>query len=160
MKWLIYGSLTILLVLAAAGAYITVSCPCDRLPGVMLLGEEVPEPIEDWSFVNETGLCQVQVSNGVLPQSLNLNCMSADGELFVSCSRCAAKRWSNTALANPAGYIRVDGRVYPVRFSRLVEADQLDHAWATRADKLLKAFNREVDGNRPDHWWSFQLVSR
>jgi len=141
-----------------ATAYLTTACPCDRIPGIALWGEEQTEPVSDWEFANVVGLCQLQVSDGLLPQSLNLNCMSADGELFVSCSRCESKRWSNTALANPNGRIRIDGKVYQVVMTRLTDPEMLDNAWSARSAKL-RNLGRDVSGDRPDHWWSFQLNS-
>ena len=159
MKWIVYVLIALALVALAAGTYIATQCPCDRLPGVFLWGDEQAEPVEDWSFVNDTGLCQLQVSGGVLPQSLNLNCMSDAGELFISCSRCEGKRWSATAVAHPAGALRVGTTVYPVTLRRLTAPDELDRAWTARARKIERAFNRKVEGDRPDHWWSFQLSS-
>lgn len=147
-----------LLVVVGIGYWAT-QCPCERIPGVTLAGEETSEQIDDWSFVNDTGLCRIQVDDGLLPQSLLLNCMSASGELFVSCSRCADKRWSNTALGNPAGRLLVDGMIYPVNLQRLTEPARLDYAWLARITKL-RSMGREAPDERPDHWWSFKLTSR
>ena len=124
-----------------------------------LRGEVSSERIDDWAFANEVPLCQLQVSNGLLPQSINLNCMSGDAELFVSCSRCEGKRWSSIALIHPNGRIRIGERVYPVILKRLTDPGSLDRSWEFRKAKL-EAFGREVTSPRPDHWWSFQLVSQ
>jgi hypothetical protein len=157
-KWLIAG-LLVLGAVTASVAYVTFRCPCERLPGFVVWGEEQSQPVDDWTFANEARLCQLQVSNGVLPQSLNLNCMADEGELFVSCASCDGKRWSITALAHPDGKILIDGKVYPVRLQRLTDPAQLDRAWAAREDKLTQ-FGREARPARADHWWSFQLTSR
>jgi hypothetical protein len=152
-----FGAL-LLIALVGAGVYIGSACPCERMPGVALWGDEVAEPVADWAFVNETGLCQLQVDDGLLPQSLNLNCMSTDGALYISCSRCDGKRWSTTALNHPSGRIRVEGQVYPVQLRRVEDAAELDRAWAARAEKL-RGFGRTVSDARPDHWWTFNLSS-
>ena len=153
-------SLSGLIVVALGGAalYLGTACPCDRTPGVALWGEVQTETVEDWSFVNETGLCQLQVDNGILPHAINLNCMSANGELFLSCSQCEGKYWSTVALGNPKGRIRIDGLVYPVTLSRVKIAGELDRAWSARPDKL-HGVGHEVDDQRPDHWWSFRVRS-
>lgn len=130
-------------------------CPCERTPGGPLAGDEVTAAIQDWSFVNEVGLCQIEVDRGI-PWSVNLNCMSEGGDLFLSCARCDGKAWSTAALSNPSGRIRVDGRVYPVTLTRVTDPDVLDIAWKARARKM----GRGLDSPRLDHWWSFQLVSR
>jgi hypothetical protein len=150
LKYSIVGALVIAL---AAMAYIINACPCERIPGLWLNGEEVTSPVTDWSFANQAPLCQVEVRSW-RPHSVNLNCMSTGPELFISCSYCAEKSWSNTAISHPVGKIRIGERLFPVRFERIVEPDRLDLAWQTRAMKL------GLDATaRPDHWWSFELVS-
>ncbi|MEM9624431.1 MAG: hypothetical protein AAF993_22515, partial [Pseudomonadota bacterium] len=109
-KWL---AGIVALVACAAGATFWFACPCEVVPGGPLRGETVTAPVSDWTFVNAVPLCQMQVDIGI-PWSLNLNCMAADGEAFVSCSRCADKTWSQAALRNPRGYLRAGEQVYPV----------------------------------------------
>ena len=94
-------AVTVLAVLVLAGGvgYLSL-CPCGPVPGAWLRGDAPVGPVADWSFVNDRDLaplCQVQITTW-RPHSINLNCMSVDGELFVSCSRCAGKNWSNDAL--------------------------------------------------------------
>mgnify|MGYP001390856032 CR=1 FL=1 len=76
------GLVTLVLVLAvAAAAGWFFYCPCERTPGGWLLGERVSEPVTDWSFANDVPLCQIQVRAGLLPHSINLNCMASAGVL-------------------------------------------------------------------------------
>ena len=113
----------VLLVCIAGAVVYTTSCPCSRVPGAWLFGEWVTDPVDDWSFVNDADavpLCQVEIQTW-RPHSINLNCMADAGKLFVSCSNCAGKRWSQDALKHPAGKIRAAGRVYPVRFERITD---------------------------------------
>ena len=152
LKWI---SGVVVVGLFAAAATFWFACPCSRVPGGPLAGERAPGVVPDWSFVNEVGLCQVEVDRGI-PWSINLNCMSSTGALYISCSQCADKGWSNAALDNPQGFIRVRETVYPVRLTRLTAPADLDTAWRARSDKL----GRPADTPRPDHWWSFQLESR
>ena len=147
-----------LLAIAVIGLLMTyiLRCPCERIPGTVLSGVEVKEPVSDWSFANGVRLCQIQVQ-GVIPWSVNLNCMAdSDGALFLSCSRCDGKYWSGRALANPQANIRVGTDVYPVTLSRVAQTERLDHAWRTRASKTGMGAGQP----RPDHWWSFAVVSR
>jgi hypothetical protein len=117
---------TILLIGMAAGAVYFFYCPCERTPGGWLLGEVISEPVGDWSFANEVPLCQIQVSRGLLPHSINLNCMAADGELYLSCASCEGKTWSTAALADPEARLRLEDKVYPVRLTRVEDAQTLD----------------------------------
>ena len=139
------------------------TCPCERMPGAYLSGERVGEPVTDWRFANQVQLCQIQTQSGILPHAINLNCMADNnGELFLSCSECEGKRWSTAALENPAGYIRLNGLVYPISLRRLRDSSELDNAWQTRARKLANLRGQTLDeiSERPDHWWSFAITSR
>jgi len=148
-------ALLLLAALSIAGVVYAMSCPCERTPGLWVSGEPVEEPVADWSFANDAGLCQIQVS-GVLPHSVTLNCMSTGQRLFVSCSDCEGKRWSGYALADPEGWIKIGEFRYPVLIKRVDEASQLDKAWVAR----LRKVSRNQRPLRPDHWWSFELTSR
>ena len=144
------------LVLAAGIVAYTTACPCGRVPGAWLMGSTESQPVEDWSFVNDRAaipLCQLQITTW-RPHSINLNCMSNNGELFVSCSNCASKQWSKDALTHPHARLRAGPSIYPVTLTRLTDAARLDIAWAARIAKT-----GSKGAQRPDHWWSFQLES-
>lgn len=138
---------------AVAGTYWTMTCPCERVPGGYLVGEAVEEEVSDWSFVNSEPLCQIEVGN-LLRHSVNLNCMSFDGGLYLSCANCEGKRWSTIALDSGRGRIRVGDNVYPVSLEQVTDPDVLDAAWQARADKLGRESTARADG-----WWSFRLNS-
>ncbi len=151
-KWIV-GILCVGLL--GALAYVAISCRCERIPGLKLSGTENVDPVNGWEFANSAGLCQLEVA-GVIPHSINLNCMSDGPNLYISCSRCDGKYWSGVALAEPRGRIRIAGTVYPIELARVTDTAELDHAWTVRAEKL-RNFGRGVDTPRPDHWWSFRL---
>jgi hypothetical protein len=141
--------------LLAATLIFWFSCPCDRLLGGPLKGELVSAPVSDWSFANDAPLCQVQVA-AIIPWSVNLNCMSEGGQLYLSCARCEGKFWSSAALDNANGYIAMSGNIYPVAMVRILDNETLDIAWRNRAQKVGRG--RVLP--RADHWWSFSLTSR
>ncbi len=152
-----------LLVTAFLGWSIT--CPCDFTPGGLLFGDRAGEEVTDWSFANDVSLCQIQVG-GLLPYSVNLNCMAtSSGDLYLSCSVCDRKRWAGVVVGNGRAKMRLDGTVYPVTATRVLDPDELDRAWVARVDKLQihsTAINPAVPVGtpRPDRWWSFRVVSR
>ena len=153
-----------LLVTAFLGWSIT--CPCERTPGGLLFGDQADEEISDWSFANDLSLCQIQVSAGLLPYSINLNCMAtSSGALYLSCGGCDAKRWAGLVLGNSRAKMRLDGTVYPVTATRVMDPDELDRVWVARVAKLQvhsTPINPAVPVGTPraDRWWSFRVVSR
>ena len=151
--WVVAVSLVAVLA-AAGGLTFWYVCPCERTPGGPLHFAEATEPVTDWSFVNNVGLCQVEVQ-ALIPWSVNLNCMSDQKKLYVSCARCDGKFWSSVALRNESGRIAIGDRVYPVRMRRVLDPVELDRAWQARATKT----GRGSSQTRADHWWSFELTS-
>jgi len=151
------GTLLVALIVVAVGAFAVYFfyCPCERTPGGWLLGEEVEAPVEDWSFANEVPLCQIQVDRGILPHSINLNCMASDGDLYLSCASCDGKVWSTAVLENPEARLRIGEKVYPVRVTRVEDPAMLDEAWRARAQKTGQVGNTP----RQEGWWSFRVES-
>jgi hypothetical protein len=146
----------VLLVLLAGAAGWFFYCPCERVPGGWLLGDTVVQPVTDWSFANDAPLCQVQVQAHNVPHSINLNCMSSAGLLYLSCAQCEGKMWSTAALKDPEARLRVGERVYPVTLTRITDDGELDIAWRARENKL----GRDPDRPREAGWWSFRVESR
>ena len=161
---LVPAGLVAVLVVAFLGWSST--CPCDRTPGAYLFGAAADGPVTDWMFANQVVLCQIQIRVGFLPHAINLNCMSTSrGQLYLSCSQCDVKRWSNAAVENGRARLRLDGTVYPVTVTRVLDPTELDQAWSARVQKLNQldapaSPAPPLDAPRPDTWWSFRVVSR
>lgn len=167
-KALKYGVAVLVVAGAVAVGVWTNTCPCDRTPGFMLLGPSAPAPVADWHFANDIPLCQLQVTAYGLPHAINLNCMStADGRLFLSCSVCDTKFWAKHVAPGSAARLRLNGTVYPVTLTRVLDDPTLDLAWRARVDKL-QTWGTETgvnarpkpDAPRPPRWWSFEVRSR
>lgn len=159
-------------VVLAGGAVWTVTCPCETMPGFVLLGDSHDEPVADWSFANDVSLCQIQIGIWGRPHAVNVNCMATpEGELFISCSFGANKYWCPRVGDDHPGRLRLDGVVYPVVLNREMVPDTLDQVWAARIRKLQKPAVQArqpggggepppLDTPRPDAWWSFRVESR
>lgn len=132
------------------------ACPCEQIPGGPLRGEQAQATDPDWGFVNDrqtVPLCQIEVAF-LLPRSMNVNCMSVDGLLFVSCSQCAGKQWSAQALLDSQGRVSVGDKVYPIVYQRVTLDSDLDRIWTARLNKI-----GADPAPRPEHWWSFNLAT-
>ena len=169
-RWSSRKILVILAALIGFGAlagvsYWAMACPCDRLPGAILLGERVSEPVADWSFANDVELCQIQISAGWRPHALNLNCMATpEGNLYLSCSVCDTKYWATKVKDNPRGRLRLNGMVYPVTITRVTDPAELDKAWQARVIKLQAVGGTDnpappVNAEREVGWWTFRILS-
>jgi hypothetical protein len=163
---ILLGVTALLIVTAGGIAVWTTTCPCDRTPGFVLLGDLQETPVTDWSFVNDVPLCQIQIYAGFIPHAVNLNCMATpEGELFLSCSVCSTKYWASQVGQDEPGRVRLNGRVYPVVLNRVQDEAVLDRAWAARVKKLQvhgePPYNPapRPDAKRPESWWTFQLRS-
>jgi len=162
-------AVALVLVGVGGGAYWGMTCPCDATPGFVLRGDLQEEPVADWSFANDVPLCQIQISIGWRPHSVNLNCMATpSGDLFLSCSFGDSKYWCPRVGEDEPGRLRLNGIVYPVVLNRVMDPATLDQAWAARVGKLQNPRVQErqpggrgapLDAERPDSWWSFQVRS-
>ena len=130
IKWI--GS-AVGVVIVIGAAYWLTQCPCERTPGAWLSGDEVVEAIDDWSFANDEPICYVEVP-GIIPHSITLNCMSAEEQLYLSCSQCDGKRWSTIAVEEGYGRIRIGESVYPISFTRVMDQAELAICLLTTAD--------------------------
>lgn len=157
IKWI--GVVVGVVAIIGLGYWLT-QCPCERISGAWLQGDEVTAAVDDWTFANEAPICYVEVP-GIIPHSITLNCMSAEEQLYLSCSQCEGKRWSTIAVEAGMGRIRIGESVYPISFERVTSEAELDVAWTARAGKLARLRGRDLAEipERPGHWWSFRLAS-
>ena len=56
-RTVLFGVAALILIVAGGVALWTTTCPCNRTPGFMLLGEMQTTPVTDWRFVNDIPLC-------------------------------------------------------------------------------------------------------
>lgn len=128
----------------------------ERLPGGVLEGEVVTQPVTDWSFVADVGLCQLE-SRPEFPHSISLNCFNEGPDLYVGCSRCEGKTWSTYVAADPRVRIRVGEKVYAVTAKRVTDADAMLLPWQSR---WLKTRGSTDAPEIPGHYWLYHLTSR
>jgi len=163
-SWIVGAAVVVAVVVIGAGVW-TSRCPCDRTPGLFLLGDTVEARVTDWDFANDVPACQIQISANGLPHAINVTCMATpDGRLFLSCSTCEGKYWSSHVEPGERARLRLDGRVYPVELTRVMDPGTLDLAWMARVAKLRAhpagvGATPEAGAPRPASWWSFHARS-
>ncbi len=145
-------------------------CPCATMPGGLLFGERVEQPVADWNetTANQENLCQLQIWAGIRPHSINLNCMATpEGDLFLSCSVCDRKYWAARVETDEEALLRLGDLVYPVHINRETDPTTMDRAFKARVEKLQYTDIETMVTPRPplgqqrfDHWWTFRVTSR
>jgi hypothetical protein len=166
----LWGVSVAALVALAGGSYWALTCPCETTPGFVLRGQLHHGPVRDWRIANDVELCQIQITIGIRPHSLNLNCMATpSGELYLSCSFGDRKYWCPRVGPDEPGRLRLDGVVYPVVLNRVTDPATLDEAWTARITKLQDpdvqarqppgSTPPPLDAERPESWWTFHVQS-
>lgn len=155
LKWL--GVVVVGLVVVAGGLYAIRSNPVGPIAGRQLTGELVSAPVSDWSFTDEHDLIAVE-TRPAAPHSVTTICFSHEGKLYVPARNGASKSWTHYAVSDPRVRLRIDGKVYPARATRVEnpsEATELLAAARTKYD-----FG-DADGGGPalEEVWLFQIES-
>lgn len=142
-----------------AGLALLGNQPCGPIPGGRLEGEEVPEPVTDWSFTDAHSRCNVEVRPAD-PHSVTTSCAASGGVLYVPAIMGDSKQWTKMAMADSRARVRVGERIYPVTIER-VEAPE------ERLDAARLGYRKYHDGEEPpadfdvpDDRWYFRLTSR
>jgi len=128
----------------------------ERVPGGVLDGEAVNQEVNDWGFVAQAGLCDLETRIN-FPHSVKLNCFNDGVKLYIGCMSCDGKLWSDYIASDPRGRIRVEGKVYPVHLRRLTAGPEMDSAWRSRQAKLRPG---TAVPPIPEGYWMYHLTSR
>ena len=125
--------------------------PDERRPGTRIGGPLAADQDTDWSF-RPPGRMQIFVETATwygIPHSVTTTSWIVDGDLYVPCNACAAKRWPKNVARNPDVRLKVDGQIYERRAVRITdEAEQ---------QRLLGALG--AGAARPGRW-VFRMEAR
>lgn len=96
------AAVVLLLALGCGGPFLV-------FPGGELSGEVVEEPVEDWSFAEDTFMdLEVRPDD---PYSVELNYVVRDGQLFIDPAE--GRRWFDYLREDPRVRVRFGDRIYP-----------------------------------------------
>ncbi len=130
--------------------YLNRSDPYGTIPGKRLRGEEVTEPIEDWTFANQYRRVNVEVRPAD-PYSVNAGYFVDDGTLYIS---SAKSRWAQFLVQDPNMRIRVGDKLYRVQATRM-EGAPLEQARQAYSDKYPNRTPEQIAER-----WFFRITSR
>ncbi|MEM7282253.1 MAG: hypothetical protein AAF438_11565 [Pseudomonadota bacterium] len=129
--------------------------PIGPVPGGALAGEFVAEPVTDWSFLKDERFCQLETKSPE-PRSITVTCIVSDKQLYVGCSSCAGRNWSQQLIVSPSVRYGALGKVYALQASRVKDPHELDQVWRARAKKN----GQDRPDPKPDDFWFFRLGMR
>jgi hypothetical protein len=148
------GYAALAVVVIGAVVYANRGNPIGPVAGRSLSGELVTTPVDDWSFTDDVSLIAVE-TRPAAPHSVTTICFTHEGVLYVPAQGASAKTWPHYAVSNPEARILVDGKIYPVRATRVTDeklAPQLREAVVAKYDF--------VSGDDvPEDVWVFRIDS-
>lgn len=156
LKNVLKGIATILalIVITLLVLYLNRSEPYGIIPGKQLSGEEVPGPIDDWSFT----LQHRRVVNEVRPSdpySVNTSGLLVDGTLYIPSGNGGESRWAQYLLEDPNMRLKVGEKIYKVRATPVEDPEQLQTVREAYVAKYPSRTMESIAG-----FWFFQLDSR
>ena len=137
--------------------YLNLSEPYRIIPGGRLSGEEIAEPVQDWSFVKEHRGITLETRPSD-PYSVNTSYVVEDGNLYISAGMGAMSRWAWFLLEDPNLRIRVGTRLYPVRATPVEDASKLEALHQARQRRRPELEERSEEEKA--RIWFFRIDSR
>ncbi|MGI9322014.1 MAG: hypothetical protein ACR2PJ_00390 [Pseudomonadales bacterium] len=148
--------LTLTLAFVAYIAYQFRTDPIGRMAGKAVTGMEVAYP-KNWDFTSEHRLMAVEVRPSA-PHSVTTVSFIYEGDLHIPALNGAGKNWTAYAMADPRARLKIGGKVYPVKLTRVPESDI-----AAMAQSLSEKYHWMLaDGSdRPlPSTWFFRVTER
>jgi hypothetical protein len=113
--------------LPRTAALLALALGCGPIPGGALSGEAAAPPAS-WSDAlgGERAMCEIE-ARPARPHSIQLECFTRGGELYVQSHRWALaawwpESWAEVWLAEPDVRVRIAGALYPLRAERVSDA--------------------------------------
>ncbi|MCH8819894.1 MAG: hypothetical protein IIB03_06185 [Acidobacteria bacterium] len=135
--------------------YLNRTDPWDRVPGKRITGEEVIEPVDDWSFMETSTRVTLEVRPSD-PYSVDIRAFLHEGVLYLS-SLSPENRWTQFLIEEPNLRLKVGNKIYKVRATRVGPALE---------NEILKA-KEQMNPGRPERTpeekarnWHFRVDSR
>lgn len=112
--------------------------PHGRTPGLWLKGNVVTTPVTDWSFTDNIPTIQLETYTWfLLPHSVNINCLSYNGQLYVSSVYPAGpmRSWNGNVMRNPHVRIKIGDNIYDRRMVLVTDPAEEQAVLQVRAKK-------------------------
>lgn len=136
--WKTLGAIIVCLILFLAVVRVTGFGPHDRTPGLWLTGNLVTTPVADWSFTDKIPTVKLQTRSWyLLPHSVTIDCVSYNGQLYLSSvyPMGTSRSWVDNALRDPRARIKIGNDVYDRTLSPVTDPAEQEHVLQARSRK-------------------------
>ena len=135
----IVGAIVVCLILLLVVLRITGLNPRDRTPGLWLSGNLVTTPVSDWSFTDNVPNIKLQTATWYgLPHSVTINCLSYNGQLYVSSvfpAGAPSRSWNDNVMRDPHVRIKIGNNLYDRTMVQVTDPAERDAVLQDRAKK-------------------------
>jgi hypothetical protein len=140
------------LALACAAVAAAACEPLGPIPGGRLQGEAVREAVSDWSFANphETIQIETRVED---PHSVTVWCVAHEGRLYIPSRHPEKKRWVQNVQEDPRVRVRVAGKIYVGRASRVTDPAEIEAV----VPALLRKYDLDPPQDEEPDVWIFRI---
>lgn len=150
-RWL--GRTAVLGLVALAGCE-----PVGPIAGGELGGTGAPVPM-DWEAARSVETFQLE-TRPLDPYSVNLWGVVVDGHLYVASGNGGESRWVGYLTEDPNVRLRMADKLYDLRASRVLDADELEVVRLRYIDKYKIEEDPDMEGEFGEEAWVFRLDPR
>jgi len=134
----ILGGIVVCLIVLLVIFRITGLNPHDRTPGLWLSGNLVTTPVTDWSFVNQVPNIKLQTESWYgLPHSVTIDCVSVNGQFYVSSVFPAGtpRSWNDNVMRDPHVRIKIGNDLYDRTLAPVTDPSEREAVLQARSKK-------------------------
>ncbi|MGH0036576.1 MAG: hypothetical protein ACQGVK_16235 [Myxococcota bacterium] len=132
-----------------------VACgPMGPIPGGELSGAEAAPP-DDWAFSDATETVQLE-TRPADPYSINVWGVGLGPHFYLAAGEGQASTWARHLVADPEVRLGVEGRLYPLRATRVEDPAEIERVLAAMQEK----YDFVPDPEQRAQAWLFRLDPR
>jgi len=137
----VVGAIVVFLVLVLVILRITGLNPHGQKPGLWLSGNLVKTPVTDWSFTDQFYAIELQTNTWYgLPHSVTINCMIANGHLYLFSAYPAGthRSWDDNVMRDPHVRMKLGDDLYDRTLVVVADPAESESVFEARKKKYPK----------------------
>ena len=131
--------------------------PCGPITGGRIAGELATELVNDWTFTDDISTIQIETRPDD-PYSVTTWCFTDGPHLYIPSRGAPTKPWVKNVLADPRVRLRIGGKVYAMRATRVTDDGQRGKLIALLKKKYVTArWGMDDDPEASPDTWFFHV---